>query len=409
VGAEEKNRNEILSQIVADLSVKSKDGEELSAKIHRLHDEIKKVIENEDTMFGKISGLVESFREIIPEEKQRYNAALKALSATSKLSQQEIIKAVNDQLGELKILEKGLLSALPGWRDELKAMEAKSREMRDEISKLRERIGRLENEEKEILSGMAAREKEMERVEKAVGEIFADIGSDITYTKKRVEEFTAEGAASQPILSRDSIFPSEKKGVGEQKNAIHEPFVPQQDTAYQKKCPMCGGRMDFHLNEKMWMCYSCAYEELEKEKGGGEQKNEIREPSAPQQDTEHQKKCPMCGGRMDFHMLENLWICYSCAYELKKDEVPGKSEEKSEQTDALEITPAAESIFDLDIPTLSSREYREPIKDPIQGSIQGHKKPSPKKKTCPACRKKMNWYEEERSWRCPFCEYERRI
>ncbi len=417
MGAEEKNRNEILSRIVADLSVKSKDGEELSAKIHRLRDEIKKVIENEDTMFGKISGLVESFREIIPEEKQRYNAALKALSATSKLSQQEIIKAVNDQLGELKILEKGLLSALPGWRDELKATETKSREMRDEISKLRERIGRLENEEKEILSGMAAREKEMERVEKAVGEIFADIGSDITYTKKRVEEFTAEGTVSQPIPSKDSIFPSEKKG-GEQKSAIHEPAMPQQDTEYQKKCPMCGGRMDFHLNEKKWMCYSCAYEELEKEKGGGEQKSEkkseIHEPSVSHQDqdTEHQKKCPMCGGRMDFHMLEDLWICYSCAYELKKDEVPGKSEKNSVQTNKLEISPTSESIFDLDIPTLSSREYREPINDPIQGSIPGsspHKKPSSKKKTCPSCRKKMNWYEEERAWRCPFCEYERRI
>jgi len=355
VGAEEKNRNEILSRIVADLSVKSKDGEELSSKIHRLRDEIKKVIENEDTIFGKISGLVESFREIIPEEKQRYNAALKALSATSKLSQQEIIKAVNNQLGELKILEKGLLSALPGWRDELKATEAKSREMRDEISKLRERIGRLESEEKEILNGMAAREKEMERVEKAVGEIFADIGSDITYTKKRVEEFTAESAATQPIPPRDSIFPSEKKS--------------------------------------------------------GEQKSIIPEPSA-QKDTEFQKKCPMCGGRMDFNIQGESWICYSCAYELKKDGVPGKSEKKSEHKDAFEITPTSESIFDLAIPTLSSREYREPIKEPIQGSIQGssqHKKPSPKKKTCPACRKKMNWYEEESAWRCPFCEYERRI
>ncbi len=111
MGAEEKNRNEILSRIAADLFVKTKGGEELSSKIHRLRDEIKKIIESEDTIFGKFHGLVESFREIIPDEKQRYNAAIKALSTTSKVSRQDIAKAVNNQLEELKILEKGLLSA----------------------------------------------------------------------------------------------------------------------------------------------------------------------------------------------------------------------------------------------------------------------------------------------------------
>ena len=62
MSAEEKNRNEILSRIVADLFVKSKGGEELSSKIRRLRDEIKKVIESEDTIFGKFRELVASFR-----------------------------------------------------------------------------------------------------------------------------------------------------------------------------------------------------------------------------------------------------------------------------------------------------------------------------------------------------------
>ncbi len=185
MGTEEKNRSEILSRILADLFVKSKEGEGLSSKIHHLRDEIKKVIASEDTIFGKFRGLVESFREIIPEEKQRYHAAIQALSTTSKLSQQEIVKAVNDQLEELKILEKGLMPALPGWRDEFKVMEAKSREMQDEISKLREKIGQLESEEKGILNGMAAREKEMELVEKAVGRTLRGYGGgDNLYQEK---------------------------------------------------------------------------------------------------------------------------------------------------------------------------------------------------------------------------------
>jgi ribosomal protein L37AE/L43A len=355
---EKKKKNEILSRIAADLFDQSKGGGDLSSKIHRLRDEIKKVIENENTIFGKIRQLVESFREIIPEEKQRYNAAIKALSTTSKLSQQEIVKAVNNQLEELKILEKGLMSAPAGWSGELKIMEAKLQEMRDEISKLREKIGRLESEEKEILNGTAARKKEMDLIEKAVGELFADIGAEITFIKKKVEEFTTESTASQPVSSRHYI------------------------------------KSDILSEEKT-----------------GEQKKEILESSAPQ-DTEWQKKCPMCGGRMDLYSLEGMWRCYSCAYEeLKKDEVQGKSEDKAENANELKPAPASESILDSSPPLavpladMSNNEYEKSKK----GSSPSNSQPSLKKKTCPVCRKKMNWYEIEKTWRCPFCQYERSI
>jgi ribosomal protein L37AE/L43A/predicted nucleic acid-binding Zn-ribbon protein len=394
VGAQKNNKNEILSRIVADLSVKSRGDEELLSKVRRLRDEIKKIIENEDTIFGKFNELVESFREIIPEEKQRYNAAIKALSATSKLSRQEILKGINNQLEELKILEKGLRSALPG-HDELKVMEAKSRDVKNEILKLREKIGRLENEEKEILNGISARQKEMEHVEKAVVELFTDIGEKITYTKRKVEEVTAGSTTPQTIQPRDSIInhvPSEDKRGDEQKIEIREPSS-QQDSEGQKKCPMCGGRMNFHIAEQTWMCYSCAYREFKK--GGDEQKIEIREPSS-QQDSEGQKKCPMCGGRMNFHIAEQTWMCYSCAYEEpKKDEVQGKVEEKSELTNAPKPIPAME-------PT---NEYEKSTDE----SSSSNNHPSSKKKTCPVCRKKMNWHQMEEAWRCPYCHYERRI
>ncbi len=347
MGAEEKKKNEILSQIVADLSVKSKGNEDLSSKIRRLRDELKKVVENEDTILGKFRGLVESFREIIPEEKQRYHAAIKALSATSKLSRQDIVKGFSNQLEELKILQKGLMSALPGGGEGLKAMEAKLRETRDEISSLREKIGRLENEEKEILNGMASREKEIEHVEKAVGELFADIGTEITSVKKKVEEFSVESASSQPIWPRDSI------------------------------------KIDITSNEK----------------GGGEQISEApsEEPeySAPQ-DSEWQKKCPMCGGRMNFHINEQLWMCYSCAYEeSEKGEVQGKSEEKNKHMNASRPFPASNPIIEFE----ESKKESSPFNN----------QPSSKKKTCPVCRKKMSWHQTEKAWRCPYCQYERRI
>jgi ribosomal protein L37AE/L43A/predicted nucleic acid-binding Zn-ribbon protein len=411
MAADQTNRNAILSQIIAGLSAQSQGGEDLSSKTRRLREEIKKVIENEDTMYGKIRGLVESFREIIPEESQRYNAAVKALSATSKLTPQEIVKGVNNQLEELKILEKSLLSSLPGWRDELKAMEAKARGLRDDIARLRETIGRLESEEKGILSGIAVRQKEMELVEKAVGEVFTDIGAVITSVKKKIEESSAESAAAPPIpplrkqpITSD-IFPGESVGSG-QTGETSGSAAPQ-DKQWQKKCPMCGGRMDFHSTEKMWMCYSCAYEELAKEEipVKSEEKSETIEPSAPQQDTAWQKKCPMCGGRMDFHANEQLWMCYSCGHE-----------EKGDYTNAPEPAPASEPVSDsssspsiaVPLADMSSSEDRETIKGTIQGVSLSKNHPT-KKKTCPACRKKMNWYEDDRAWRCPFCEYERRL
>src|SRR5512143_1169273 len=276
MSAEEKNMNEILPRIVADLFEKTKGGEELSSTIHRLREEIKKVIESEDTIFGRFRRLVESFREIIPEEKQRYNAAIQALSTTAKVSRQDIVKAVINQLEELKILEKGLLGTPSGWRDELKLIEAKSREMRDEISKLREKISRLESEEKEILKGMAAHAKEMTLVEKAVGELFTDIAAEITHINKKVQEFTAESTAYQPTPPKNifkSDIPKEEKGSDEQKSESRESSAPQ-DTEWQKKCPMCGGRMNFHINEQKWKCYSCAYEEAKEERRGGEREVE---------------------------------------------------------------------------------------------------------------------------------------
>lgn len=351
--------NEILPRIVADLFEKTKGGEELSSTIHRLREEIKKVIESEDTIFGRFRRLVESFREIIPEEKQRYNAAIQALSTTAKVSRQDIVKAVINQLEELRILEKGLLGTPSGWRDELKLIEAKSREMRDEISKLREKIGRLESEEKEILKGMAAHAKEMTLVEKTVGELFADIAAEITHINKKVQEFTAESTVYQPIPPKDifkSDIPKEEKGSDEQKSESRESSAPQ-DTEWQKKCPMCGGRMNFHINEQMWKCYSCAYEES---KGGG---------------------------------------------------VQDKSEEKREHTKAPKPTPPAEQIFDPSPPfafplaSLTSNENQESKKE----SSLSHNQPSTKKKACPVCHEKMQWYKMEKAWRCRFCEYERRI
>jgi ribosomal protein L37AE/L43A len=392
MGAEEKNKTEFLSRIVADLFASPKGGEELSARIRRLREEIKKVIENEDTIFGKFHGVAESFREFIPEEIQRYNAAIKALLKTSKISRQEVVKAVNAQLEELKILEKVLLGAASGWRYQLKDRVAKSREIGDRLSKLREQIGRLESEEKEILNSIAAREKEMDPVEKAVRELFADIRAEISHIKKRVEEpATGERPVFQPVPPWDSLNagPAGTTGGG-LKSEIREAPAPQ-DTESRKKCPMCGGRMDLQIGGKTWLCYSCAYEESGT--GGVQPESEVRVSPGPQ-DTGSQKKCPMCGGRMDLQIDGGMWLCYSCAHE-----EPGKGG----------VPPSRPSPPSVPSASASSNEREEPIKGSIGGSLQSNKEPSAKKQPCPACTGKMRWHDDNKVWQCPHCGYERRI
>jgi ribosomal protein L37AE/L43A len=358
MGAEENRMNKNLSRMVADLFVKSKGGEDLSSKIRRLRDEINKEIENEDALTGKYRGLLESFREIIPDEKQRYHAAIKALSTTSKLSQQEIAKAVNTQLQELKVLEKGLMPAIPVWREDLKVMEAKSKGIKDEISKLRDKIERLESEEEGIRKGMAAREKELELIEKEMKGLFTDIGTEIALIKDKIEEFAVKSAPVQPIVQKASTpspksdIPIEKKVVDEQKTEIQAPSEPRH-TEFQKTCPMCGGRMNFHANEKLWMCYTCAYEELETGEG------------------------------------------------------PGKREEKSDYMNEPASDPLSEPSpsFVVPLADLSPNEYQVSKKDSSPAKSQ----PPTKTKPCPSCRKKMYWYPEENAWRCPSCHYETRI
>jgi len=265
-----------LSQILADLFAKPTEGNELSPHIQHLGIEIRKVVHSEDTMFGRFSGLLESFRTIIPDEKQRYQAALQALSTTSKLSRQEILKAMGGQLEELKIVETGLMPAQSAWRDELTTMDARSQGLQGEIANLRARMAQLEGEERTVQAAMAARQKDLEGAEKTIKQLLADIGAEISALKKKLEEWTADTPAAeqaqpaaQPSPKKEPPRESQQSDVsGKKKDVEHtseiEASSPQQDTKFQRKCPMCGG--PFHLLEleNIWQCYTCAYEEPNK-------------------------------------------------------------------------------------------------------------------------------------------------
>ena len=256
--------NESLSDILA----KAKEKEGLD--IVRLRDEIRKEIEAGDKTLVKFLELVESFQDVLPKEKQRYNVAIRALSTTSGLSRQNVLESTDNQLEELKRLQKGVLTGLPDFRDELTAMESRSQEIKSEIAKLHETIAQLEKEEQELLGSKATRETEMKTIEEAVSKLFTDIGAEISGIRKKIEEYTAEKAPPQrtapPVFvetlnhGEEQGDTEEEKGVTGEEGKIEEPIATQ-DKEWLKKCPMCGGQMNFHLQEKMWMCYSCGHDE----------------------------------------------------------------------------------------------------------------------------------------------------
>lgn len=374
--------NKNLPQIVAGLFATAKSGEDLSTRVLSLHAEIQKVIEGEDSIYGKFHGLLESFREIIPDEKQRYQAALKALSTTSKLGRQEIVKAISDQLEELKIIDKGLTPAVPGWREEMKAMEARAQGTKGEIAKLREIIARLENEEKIVLAGMAAREKEMELVEKTMRELFTAAGAEMTAVMKKMEGLPAEG----PVQTA--------------------PLPGKAAPAVQPVPPSGPAKTDAPVEKK-------------EEAGQG---SEAPAPPAPAPlDPKFQRKCPHCGGVLNLHELDKVWICYTCAYEEPiQGEVQGTDAGQhtvgfsGELTEEPAPSPAQEPIFPEPSPSIAV-----PVAEMTYDDYKQQKKrsaaPAPgsrapiKKKTCPVCTKKMLWHPDENVWRCPNCDYERRI
>jgi rubrerythrin len=309
-----------------------------------------------------------------------------------------IVQAVNNQVSELKILEKGLKSALPGWRDELKIMDARSRELRDEVSKLREKIVKLESEEKGLRESITTREKEMELVEKAVEKLFTEMSAEISTVKKKVEEYTVEASVPPPpTRSSPSKSTIAAKGKGaltkKSEDAKPEPEPEQEESGWQKKCPMCGGRMDLFSQDNMWRCYSCGNEEADN--GRSSAQESVSTPTEPEEDTEWKKKCPMCGGKMNYYSQENLWQCYTCAYE--EGEKSGGTDSSAKRNSP---GPYAVPLGDISFDAFGETETKSPSYS---------KQSATKKKPCPACRKKMSWYPDEQAWRCPYCHYERRI
>lgn len=345
LGATKVNNKRLISRIAANLLARSRESEESSLDISRLRNEIIKDIESKDEIFGKFLGLLETLRDVIPGEEKRYHAAIKILSATSGLSQKDVLKAADTRLTELRKLDEAFMYALADRRDDLKVMESKSLEIRDEISRFREKIGQLEEEEQKILNAMAVRSGEIELAENGIEGLLADIAAEITGVKAKVEESIAERELPQTVRSWDPVKVKNDRlatdGSADARGGDFPEVSASQDTEDRKRCSVCGGQAIWYQTEKIWKCYVCAHEEEENTEMRGIQGN-IADPREPA------------------------------------------------PTQVHEPAPPRATTFAIP-PEFSTAQKRSVVR----------------KKACPICKKKMDWREMEKSWRCPYCDYKR--
>ena len=326
-----------LSQIVSELFADPSEGKELSSQIQRLGDEIRKVMHSDETSFGKFHGLLASFKEVIPDETQRYQAALKALSTTSKLDTKEIMRSLKGQLNELKVVEKGLLPSLSGWSDGLKDMEARAQQLKDEIAEMRDKLTKLEKEQRTVQSGIDSREKDLKNAERTIKELFAGISAEIISVNRKIGELTGEPVEEEQAEEKASAKGkgSGKKKKGEEKSVEITIETAPMDPKYQRKCPMCGGSFNLHELENLWQCYTCGHEEpaagvppsstgpASEPQPAAEPAEERPEPFVgsladmvnESREPVQKKRCPGCGKTMFYYPGEKAWRCNSCGYE----------------------------------------------------------------------------------------------
>lgn len=360
-----------LNQIIGELFARPMDSKELAVQVQKLGEELRKAVYDEGTMAGKFQGLLASFRAIIPDERQRFQAALQALSTTSKLGRGEIIKAVGSQQEELKIVEKSLQPMQQGWRDAAKGLEARSQQLKGEIAQLRARLAQLEGEDASVQAALASHAGDLVLAEGAMKDLFAKIGAEIEQLAAKIEQLTAE--APSPSAAAVPAVPVAVLPAAQQV----PPPAPASVVASAAQ------------NEQT------------------ESSEQTAEPAAEApKDAKFQRKCPMCAGQFNLLELENLWQCFSCGYE---EPAEGGSKRPSATPEPAPMPePAAEAKL-WEPPA----NIAQPLTADVQESSKSAKPSSSsrqwtKKKDCPGCRKKMYFYPDDGAWRCSSCGYERR-
>ncbi|MEJ2325215.1 MAG: hypothetical protein P8Y77_10655 [Nitrospirota bacterium] len=342
MGATKSSRRAV-SQIASDLLAKARGGGDTSLDIGLLREEILRDIEGRDEVFGKFQTILDALRDVVRDEDKLYPTALKMLSATAGISREDILASADARLSELDKMDEAFLSAFSDWRLDIKGMESRLLEIRGEISALRGKIGRLEEEERGVRGRMAERSREIKMAEAGIEGLISGIAAEISALKAKVESSVQKKesprAAAEPLVEASYSLEAEAPAEAAAEAEVAPRGAPApRDSGDRKKCSVCGCQAFWYEKERMWKCYVCANEEEEAgakgAQGNGADTGEAAKGKAQKADpspakgysipqgfsslqktARTTKTCPICKKKMDWHDPQKTWRCPHCDYQ----------------------------------------------------------------------------------------------
>lgn len=242
----------------------------LSLESGRLLESIRSELRKSGGELQKFLSLAESLREIIPDERKRLAAAFKALHESSGTTTNDILTSVENQLSVLRSQKERLMESFSAGGEERKALLANLDGIKSRMSALREGLRKLEEEEKAVLSRIAAEEEEARKAEKTVDSITGSIEKELHEIKEKVSRFLAEGidfSAGPGSESPGDVFLQEEteeetpEAEAPLKSPVSETPPADAPETQGKPCPSCRNKMDWYEVDGKWKCFVCGHEE----------------------------------------------------------------------------------------------------------------------------------------------------
>lgn len=240
----------------------------LSLESGRFLESIRAEIKKAGGELQKFLSLVESLREIIPDEAKRYAAAYKAIQESSGITKDEILGAAENQLSALKNQKDIIAESFTAPDTGNNPLASKLEETRTRISEFKGALKKLEEEEKEILASLAAEKERSRKAEKGLDSLIRSIEEEIVDIRDKVLCYLIQDSSlsivpeSEPL---EDMGPEGEYTDAEPEADLISPMSgePPADAkgAKVKPCPSCQNRMDWYEMDRKWKCFVCAHEE----------------------------------------------------------------------------------------------------------------------------------------------------
>lgn len=226
---------------------------------HRLLKEVRDEVAKDGPNLQRFMEMVASFKDVIPEEYKRYQAAITALKQASGIKEADILEAADAQLGALGRSDSILADTMGDRRDELNKCVEKTKEMDSEIAVLQSRLDDITRERKAFSDNRIEKEKEIKTIEDNFKAVINHLDKEIRGVKARIEKYLSGSFKPEAHAPRPTSSEPQLGGGGLEPGASAQSASPK--SAKSRPCSVCNATMDWYSMKKMWKCFTCGHEE----------------------------------------------------------------------------------------------------------------------------------------------------